>query len=291
MSNYVASGWRRDLVHFIGCCWTSQVGSLQEEGWQTAIMKFMAVMTQRKKEWVDLKEPTPLRYMPYAARLFYEVTGKDLRGLDRFTGWIGQGGYYHWRLVQQGLIHHVPRLQDEPIPKVPKSHPSGWPLPAGPPSAGTQALEAATGPLGQPTPQGGGSRPASNQGSTAPTTSQSGGPPPPVGVGSHRLPAKVLPQPPRKVPLTSPPEVQDQGTAPAGTRLPFKRLGVRSLNPKGLPFQSPRPKSGESRLAKYMAVWSESSHLTPTSSQGAYGPTTLELIYRLLICGPARPSV
>ena len=176
MSNYVASGWRRDLVHFIGCCWASQVGSLEEEGWQVAITKFLAVMTQRKKEWVDLKELTPLWYMPYVARLFHEVTGKDLRGLDRFTGWIGQGGYYHWRLVQQGLIHHVPWLQDDPIPKAPKSRPSGRPLPARPCLAGTQAPGAATGPPGQPTPPGGESRPASNQGSMALTTSQSGRP-------------------------------------------------------------------------------------------------------------------
>ena len=42
-----------------------------------------------KKEWVNLKELTPLWYMLYVARLFHEVTGKDLRGLDRFTGWIG----------------------------------------------------------------------------------------------------------------------------------------------------------------------------------------------------------
>ena len=113
---------------------------------------------------MDLKKLTPLRYMPYVARLFHEVTGKDLRGLDRFTGWIGRGGYYHWRLVQQGLIHHVPQLQDEPTPKAPKSHPSGRPLPAKLPSAGTQAQGAATRPPGQP---------ASDQGSMAPTTSQS----------------------------------------------------------------------------------------------------------------------
>ena len=112
-----------------------------------------------KKEGVDLKELTPLRYMPYVARLFHEVTGKDLWGLDKFTGWIGRGGYYHWRLVQQGLILHVPRLQDEPIPKAPKSRPSGRPLPPG-----------------QTTTPGGGSRPASNQGSMARTTSQSGRP-------------------------------------------------------------------------------------------------------------------
>ena len=167
MSNYVASGWRRDLTHFIGSCWASQVRSLQEEGWEMAITKFMVVMAQKKKEWVDLKDLTPLWYMPYVARLFHEVTGKDLQGLDRFTGWIGRGGYYHWRLVQQGLIHHVPRLQDEPTPKAPKSHPSGWPLPAKPPSAGTQAQGAATRPPGQP---------ALDQRSTALTTSQSGRP-------------------------------------------------------------------------------------------------------------------
>ena len=79
--------------------------------------------------------------------------------------------------------------------------------------------------------------------------------------------------------------------APIGTSSLFERPGLRSLNPRGLPFQSPWPRSGESRLAKYMAIWPESSHLTPTSSQGAYVPTTLELIYRVLIRGPARPSV
>ena len=89
MSNYVACGWRRDLTHFIGCCWASQVGSLEEEGWHVAISKFLTVMAQRKNEWLDLKELTPLRYMPYMTRLFQEVTGKDLRGLDRFMGWIG----------------------------------------------------------------------------------------------------------------------------------------------------------------------------------------------------------
>ena len=28
MANFVASGWRRDLTHFIGCCWSAQIGSL-----------------------------------------------------------------------------------------------------------------------------------------------------------------------------------------------------------------------------------------------------------------------
>ena len=29
MANFVASGWRRDLTHFIGCCWSAQIGSLE----------------------------------------------------------------------------------------------------------------------------------------------------------------------------------------------------------------------------------------------------------------------
>ena len=172
-------------------------------------------MTRRKKEWVNLKELAPLRYMPYVACLFHEVTGKDLRGLDRFTGWIGRGGYYHWRLAQQGLIHRVPRLQDEPIPKVPKSRPSGQPLPVRPSSARTQALEAATGPREevQPTPQGAGSRPALNQGSSTPTTSQSGRP-----AASGQLEKPLAPHQ-RATPATSGgPTDQPSGGAGAGDR-------------------------------------------------------------------------
>ena len=30
MANYVASGWKRDLTHFIGCCWVAQIGSLDQ---------------------------------------------------------------------------------------------------------------------------------------------------------------------------------------------------------------------------------------------------------------------
>ena len=119
----------------------------------------------------------PLNYMPYVAKLFKEVTGRDLQGLGQFTGWIGMGGYYHWRVVQQGLIHLVPHLQDEPRPRMPKSHPSGWPLPPRPAPTGTPAMGASAGQLGraQPTPQGGGQRPASNQGGGQGSTSSQGG--------------------------------------------------------------------------------------------------------------------
>ena len=76
MANFVASGWRRDLTHFIGCCWLAQIGSLERDEWHVAITKFLAVMAKKKNcEWTDIKELTPLQFMPYVAKLFREVTG------------------------------------------------------------------------------------------------------------------------------------------------------------------------------------------------------------------------
>ena len=130
MANYVALGWKRDLIDIIGCCWAAQVGSLEQEEWCVAIDKFLSVMAECKaREWTDVKELMPLKFMPYVAKLFKEVTGKDLQGLGQFTGWISLGGYYHWRVAQQGLIHLVPHLQDQPMPRTPTAHPSGRALP------------------------------------------------------------------------------------------------------------------------------------------------------------------
>ena len=76
MANYVASGWRCDLTHFIGCCWSAQIGSLEWDEWHVAITKFLAVMAKKKnREWTDIKELMPLQFMPYMAKLFREVTG------------------------------------------------------------------------------------------------------------------------------------------------------------------------------------------------------------------------
>ena len=44
MSNYMASGWKRDLTHIISCCWVAQVGPLDSKEWEVAIHKFLAVM-------------------------------------------------------------------------------------------------------------------------------------------------------------------------------------------------------------------------------------------------------
>ena len=71
MSNYVASGWKRDLTYIIGCCWAAQVGSLDQDEWHMAIHKFLAVMAKWKaSEWTDIKELMPLQFMPYVVKLF-----------------------------------------------------------------------------------------------------------------------------------------------------------------------------------------------------------------------------
>ena len=177
MANFVASGWKRDLTHFIGCCWVAQIGSLERDKWRVAITKFLTVMAKRKaREWMDIKELTPLQFMPYMAKLFKEVTSQDLQGLSHFTGWIGQGGYYHWRVVQQGLIHLVPHLAGQSMPRTPDAHPSGKPLPPKP----AQTKTPSTGASGkwpdrtQPAPSGSRQEPAPNQGGWPSTSGQSG---------------------------------------------------------------------------------------------------------------------
>ena len=177
MANFVASGWRCDLTHFIGCCWAAQIGSLERDEWRVAITKFLAVMAKKKNhEWTDIKELTPLQFMPYVAKLFREVTGQDLSGLGHFTGWIGLGGYYHWRVAQQGLIHLVPHLAGQPVPRTPDAHPSGKPLPPKPAQTKTPSTGASGKQLDRSQPAPGGSRqePTPSQGGWPSTFGQSG---------------------------------------------------------------------------------------------------------------------
>ena len=171
MANFVASGWRRNLTHFIGCCWSAQIGSLEWDEWHVAITKFLVVMAKKKnREWMDIKELTPLQFMPYVAKLFREVTGRDLSGLSHFTGWIGIGGYYHWRVVQQGLVHQVPHLAGQPAPRTPDTHPSGKSLPPKPPQTETPS----TGASGKQQDR---SQPAPSRSRQEPTPSQCRWPP------------------------------------------------------------------------------------------------------------------
>ena len=104
--------------------------------------------------------------MPYMAELFKNITGRDLKGLGDFTGWVGLGGYYHWKLSQLGQLHACPHLQGQPVPDGPVARPSGRPHPR----RSTQTGTLATGASGrhqdgsQPTSDRGGKTPTSNRG-------------------------------------------------------------------------------------------------------------------------------
>ena len=129
---------------------------------------------RRAVEWTDIKELTPLQFMPYVADLFWKVTGKDLQGLSQFTGWISLGGYYHWKVAKLGLLHACPRLQGQLVPRGPMARPSGQPHPP----RLTQNETLAAGASGrhqdeaQPTPDRGRKLSTSGQGGKSSTSSQ-----------------------------------------------------------------------------------------------------------------------
>ena len=256
MANYVPSGWKRDLTHFIGCCWEAQIGSLEQDEWHVAITKFLGVMAKKKnREWTDIKELTPLQFMPYMAQLFRKVTGQDLTGLGHFTRWISLGGYYHWRVVQQGLIHLVPHLAGQPMPREPDAHPSGKPLPLKPAQTKTPSMGASgkwpnrT----QPAPSGSGQAPAPNQSSNHPPPARAGRLQPPGRAESHPLSARAVSRPPQvgarcKQPqevLPTVPQVEEEqvmAPEPTGTECTCARPRVGSLNPQCLRTQLGRRK-------------------------------------------------
>ena len=59
-------------------------------------------MHTAKDEWVDIKELTPLQFMPYVQRWFQTTTGIHLRDLDWLVEWIHASGYYHWKVANLG---------------------------------------------------------------------------------------------------------------------------------------------------------------------------------------------
>ena len=126
VSKHVASGRKRDLTHIISCHWVAQVGPLDSREWKVGIQRFIKAMkNQKDHEWVDIKELTPPKFMPYMAELFRNITGRDLKGLSDYTGWVGIGGYYHWKLLELGQLSACPCLQGQPVPDGPLARPSG----------------------------------------------------------------------------------------------------------------------------------------------------------------------
>ena len=165
VSNYVASGWKRDLTHIISCHWKDQVGPLDSEEWEVGIQRFVRAMKEWKNcEWMDIKELTPLKFMPYIAKLFWDITDRDLKGISDYMGWVGLGGYYHWKLSELGQLSACPCLQGKPVPDGPIGRPSGQPL-CRPAQTGASASRAS----GR---HQGGNQPTSNWGRKTPTSSR-----------------------------------------------------------------------------------------------------------------------
>ena len=144
--------------------------------WMPSMMSYAAMRNRRAIEWMDIKELSPLKFMPYVAEPFKNVTGKDLKGLSDFTGWIGLRGYYHWKLAQLGQLQACPCLQGHLVPEGPIAQPSSQPHPQRLTQTGTPA----TGASGrhqegsQLTSDRGGKKSTSNQGGKTSTSNQGG---------------------------------------------------------------------------------------------------------------------
>ena len=111
-------GWSRDLEHIMSCYYLTQVGPL-DEVWLTCWLQFAEHMHTAKDEWVDIKELTPLQFMPYVQKWFHTTTGIYLRDLDWLVEWICISGYYHWKVADLGQLHLCPHLRGKKVPKGP----------------------------------------------------------------------------------------------------------------------------------------------------------------------------
>ena len=111
LMDFIPSGWRRDLIHMVGCFYASQIAPLDSQEWDNDWDKFIQAMDECKdSEWLDIKELAPLRYMPYVARCFQETTGHHLQGLGLHTRWIRARSYYHWKVAELNQLQHCPHL-------------------------------------------------------------------------------------------------------------------------------------------------------------------------------------
>ena len=231
---------------------------------------------KKNREWTDIKELTLLQFMPYVAKLFREVTGRDLSGLSHFTGWIGIGGYYHWRVVQQGLVHQVPHLAGQPAPRTPDGRPSGKSLPLKPPQ--TETLS--TGASGkqqdrsQPAPSGSRQEPTLSQGRRPPTSGQSRTTAAPKQSGKSSTPCqggepastgRSKPSAASRGPSNHPP-----GRGGAGDDSGTDWFQMYMHETQGGISEPPAPpqKRGERPLVTFMTEWPEKNHPRITSPLG-----------------------
>ena len=123
--DFIPSGWKRDLIHMVGCFYASQIAPLNSRRWHVDWDKFIQAMEECKdRKWLDIKELVPLRYMHYVAKCFLDTTGHNIKGLGLHTKWIRARSYYHWKVAELHQLQHCPHLQGLPVPPGPMECPS-----------------------------------------------------------------------------------------------------------------------------------------------------------------------
>ena len=122
--DFVPSGWKRDLMHIVGCFYASQISHLNTHQWYRNRDKFIQAMEERKSEWLNIKELELLRYMGYVDQCFMDSMGHSLTGLGLLTRWIRPQSYYHWKVAELQQLQHCPHLQGLPVPPGPMECPS-----------------------------------------------------------------------------------------------------------------------------------------------------------------------
>ena len=138
--DFIPSGWKRDLIHMVGCFYTSQITPLNSQRWHSDWDKFIQAMEECKDcEWLDIEELAPLHYMHYVAKCFLDTTGHNLKGLGLHTKWIRARSYYHWKVAKVNQLQHCPHLRGLPVPPGPIEHPSALQQPQRPNRPGAVA--------------------------------------------------------------------------------------------------------------------------------------------------------
>ena len=112
---------------------------LNTQQWCSDRDKFIQAMEQCEREWLDIKELAPLRYMCYVAKCFMDSTGHDLKGPGLHTKWIRAQSYYHWKVAELQQLQHCPHLQGLPVPPGPMECPSALQQPQRPNRQGASA--------------------------------------------------------------------------------------------------------------------------------------------------------
>ena len=152
-AKYCSGSWRKDLEHVLKVYYIYNLQTpFDKPEWVRVRELFFDRFVAKKVEALRIKEESPLDYMPYIAGEFNAATGICLHELRDFTGWIKNGSYFHWLLVQWGQVEECPHLIGAPMP---------WPQPK-PSESHEESYQQAGGP-------GVGSREPSAGAPTAPT--------------------------------------------------------------------------------------------------------------------------